>query len=65
MRNGWQAEIDGRDNQNLWIAVLYYGGSFCAELDGVWFTSKKECEEFIRTDVVGAQLIDDKKEEER
>lgn len=63
--NGWYAEIDDAEERVLWIPVLYYGGSFCTNLDGVWFTSKEDCEEFIRADVIGATLVSDEKEEER
>lgn len=64
MMNGWVAELDEAEDRTLWIAVLYYGGSFCTHLDGVWFTSKEHCEEFICTEVIGAKLMSDTREEE-
>jgi len=52
--NGWFADIE--DEGDYWQAFLQ-NDIGCFPLDGIWFQSKEQCEEFIRTDILGKEMI--------
>ena len=61
-RLGWFADISDPDDEDHiptapWRAYLQVGYG-CLPLR-VWFTSKADCERFIRDEVVGKDLLED------
>lgn len=61
-RRGWFADPgdedeDDYDAQHPWRPYLQAAG-LCVPLR-MWFATKAECEEFIRTEVLGAEMLPD------
>jgi hypothetical protein len=58
---GWFADLadeDERDERWPWQVFLQLETE-CHAMAGVWFATKEQCENFIRTKVVGQGLLPD------
>lgn len=55
----WFADTDeDGPPQGRWRPYLQTDSSMCIPLEGIWFASKEQCEDFIRTDVLKAREVD-------
>ena len=50
---GWFADPSD-EYPEFWQAFLQTDIG-CFPIDGIWFTSKEQCEEFIHTDILGKE----------
>lgn len=58
---GWFADLadeEQRDERWPWAAFLQME-SECHRLDGTWFATKEQCEDFIRSEILGRGLLQD------
>lgn len=62
-RRGWFADVDDPEDPDAgcseefpWQAVIQVAGA-CHPIGGVWFSSKADCEEFIRDEIIGKGWI--------